>query len=196
MLDFISSLFKQRPSTKGSTPVPTAEKTENKQKWNPKLGVYDTPLSGCEQVVFHGAGMEHHMDELMELAEENLDFTCTKKELRDYLIINQRVFQYKFNPTGIDLVPDPQNPYDSNAVKILLNNRHIGYIRSSQAQRSADLFNSDRVKRVQVSIQGGKYKILLGDGSYFDGSEPLSEFKLTQDEAPYSVRIYLDVESI
>lgn len=200
MLDFFNKLFKSQNAAEpvqGTQPQPKqvqAVHPETKQKFNVKLGVYDTPLFGCNQTVLHGAGMEHYMDVLMELATENLDYTCTKSEMKKYLLINQRIYQYIFNPTSIDLIPEPTNQYDTNAVKIVLNDRHVGYIRSSEAAGSADLFNSDRVKRVQVSIQGGKYKLLLGNGSYFDGSEPLSEFKLVKDEVPFSIKIYLDVE--
>ena len=206
MLDFLSKLFKARdtavspraepkihPDQNSDASAQAVQEPEVVQKWNIKLGVYDTPLAGCEQVVFHGAGMEHHMDALLELAIEDLDYTCTKSEMKKFLLINRRVYQYKFNPTSIDLIPEPENQYDKNAVKIILNDRHVGYIRASEAVGSVDLFNSDRVKRVQVAIQGGKYKILLGDGSYFDGSEPLSEFTLKKDEAPFSIRIHIDV---
>lgn len=166
---------------------------EVEQKWNPKIGVYDTPLAGCEQLVLHGAGMEHYMSALMEIAIEDLDYTCTKSEMKRFLIINRRVYQYKFNPTSINLVAEPENAYDPNAVKIVLNDRHVGYVRASETNGAVDLFNSERVKRVQVSIRGGKYKILLGDGTYFDGSEPLSEFKLEKGEAPFSILIFIDV---
>lgn len=194
----LESLLKFLKSRKDA-PVPElaneSKPPEVEQRWNQKLGVYDTPLYGCEQKLYHGAGMDHYMDSLMELAADDLNYTCTKKEMRDFLIINRRVYQYKFNPTEIDLVPEPDNPYDQNAVKIMLNNRHVGYIRASEADGIVDLFNSEKVKRVQVSIQGGKYKILLGDGSYFDGSEPLSEFKLEKGEAPFSIILYFDVET-
>lgn len=190
MLGFLNKLFKINETAAKETRTP---KPETEQKWNIKLGVYDTPLAGCEQLVLHGAGMEHYMDALMNLAAEDLNYTCTKKEMRDFLLVNRRIYQYKFNVTSIDLVPEPENPHDRNAVKIVLDGHHVGYIRSSEASGSADLFNSERVKRVQVSIQGGKYKVLLGDGTFFDGSEPLSEFRMEKDEAPFSIKIYLDI---
>ena len=164
------------------------------QRFNLKLGVFDTPYRGCDQIVLHGAGMEHFMDALMTLAEEDLNYTCTKKEMRDFLIVNRRVYQYKFSPNKIDLVSEPDNAHDPNAVKLLLNDMHVGYIRASEAQGSVDLFNSDKVKRVQVSIQGGKYKILLGESEYGADEEPLSNFDLEKGTAPYSIKIYLDVE--
>lgn len=193
MLGFLNKLFKTKEAAVEKVQKP---EPETEQKWNIKLGVYDTPLAGCQQLVLHGTGMEHYMDKLMALAVEDLNYTCTKKEMRDFLIINRRVYQYKFNPTSIDLVPEPENLYDRNAVKIVLNDLHVGYIRSSEAEGAADLFNSERVRRVQVSVQGGKYKILLGDGAYFDGSEPLSEFTMEKDEVPFSIKIYLDVARI
>lgn len=200
-MGFFDKLFKRKDpvvepvqADKLQSNLTQVSQPETVQKFNIKLGVYDTPLYGCTQIVLHGAGMEHYMDALLEIATENMDYTCTKSELKKFLLINQRIYQYKFNPTSIDLVPDPSNQYDLNAVKIILNNHHVGYIRASEAVGSADLFNSERVKRVQVAIQGGKYKLLLGNGSYFDGSEPLSEFKLVKDESPFSIKIYLDVE--
>ena len=88
MLDFFNKLFKSKDTSEpaiDAQPQPKqvqAVHPENKQKFNVKLGVYDTPLFGCNQTVLHGAGMEYYMDALMELATENLDYTCTKSEMK------------------------------------------------------------------------------------------------------------------
>lgn len=189
MFDFIKAFSKFRKTSHSNQ---VSEETVE-QKWNPKLHIYDTPLAGCEQRLYHGAGMSHYMDALMELATEEGDYTCTKKEMRDFLIINRRVYQYHFRAEKIDLVPEPQNIHDLNAVKLILDGHHVGYIRAEETPGLVELFDSDQVKRVQVVIEGGKYKILLGEGSFFDGSEPLSDFKFVKDEAPISIKIYLDV---
>lgn len=191
MFDFLSKLFKGKTESTEQKAAPEQPVVE--QKWNHKLQIYDTPLYGCEQRLYHGAGMTHYMDALMELAVENGDYTCTKREFLKYLIINRRVYQYNFKASELDLVADPGNAYDKDAVKIILNGRHVGYIRSGETEGLVDLYNSDQVKRVQVVIEGGKYKILLGEGSFFDGSEPITEFDLKKDEAPMSIKIYLDV---
>lgn len=197
MLDFLSKLFKARETSPEPEKVQEVKEAPEtpvvEQKWNYKLQIYDTPLYGCEQKLYHGAGMTHYMDALMELAVENGDYTCTKREFKKFLIINRRVYQHKFNPTKLDLVAEPENIHDKNAVKIILDDRHVGYIRSDETEGLVDLYNSDLVKRVQVVVEGGKYKILLGDGSYFDGSEPITDFDLKKDEAPISIKIYLDV---
>lgn len=170
------------------------EAKTTKQKWNNKLHIYDTPLDGCVQKMYHGAGMTHYMDALMEIAEENSNYTCTKRELKQFLLVNQRVYQYNFHVNTIDLVPEPENKYDKNAVKIILNGHHVGYIRSDETEGIVDLFNSDRVKRLQVVVEGGKYKILLGPEAYYHDGEPLTSYNLVKDEAPLSIKIYFDIE--
>lgn len=189
---FIPSLPKQSHHT--TAPALQSEHQKPERKWDKKLGVWVSPLEGCTQTVLHGAGMEHHLDDLMALATENADYTCTKWELKKFLLINERVFQFKFTPKEIDLVPDPENKYDANAVKIFLDGHMVAYVRKEEAPGAADLFNSEKVKRVQVSITGGPYKILLGRGAYFDGSEPITDFELEKDTAPYSIKIFLDIE--
>lgn len=86
-------------------PAEESKADEVEQKWNPRLRIYDTPLAGCEQRLYHGAGMTHYMDALMALATEEGDYTCTKKEMRDYLLINRRIYQYSFHAKELDLVP-------------------------------------------------------------------------------------------
>ena len=190
MFDVFKKLFKKE-SADNATPESRPE--EVKQKWNYKLQIYDTPLAGCEQRLYHGAGMAHYVDALMNLAVENGDYTCTKREMKEYLIINRRVYQYRFEPKDIDLVPEPDNPHDSKAVKIIINGYHVGYIRAEETEGIVDLFNSDKVKRVQTVIEGGKYKILLGESEFGAEDEPLSAFDLVKDEAPFSISIYFDV---
>lgn len=194
MLESLRKFFKSRKDAPLSEPATEAKPPEVEQKWNPKLRIYDTPLYGCEQRLYHGAGMSHYMNSLMELAVENGDYACTKRELKKFYLINKRVYQYHFRATDIDLVPEPDNIHDENAVKIILDNRHVGYIRSSETDGLVDLYNSDRVKRVQVVIEGGHYKILLGPDNFAADGEPITSYDLKKDEAPFSIKIYLDVE--
>lgn len=194
MFNAFRKLFKTKEQP-ASDSVPALEEKEKEveQKWNYKLQIYDTPFAGCEQRLYHGAGMSHYADALMEIAIENGNYACTKRELKEFLIINRRVYQYRFEPKTIDLVPEPDNTYDPNAVKIIINNRHVGYIRAEETDGIVELFNSEKVKRVQAVIEGGKYKILLGPADFAAEGVPITSYDLKKDEAPFSIRIYFDV---
>lgn len=43
----------------------------------------------------------------------------------------------------VQLVPEPENPYDENAIKVLAEGEHIGYVRAATAKLMIDYFENE-----------------------------------------------------
>lgn len=73
---------------------------------------------------------------------------------------DEKIFQYDFLVSKVELIPEPENEYDSNAVKVVVDDVHIGYIKKGSCSRVKNLLSSGRVTDIDCSIFGGKYKVV------------------------------------
>ena len=70
-------------------------------------------------------GVEYYEENLLNLACENNDYNMSKRELIDCFMTEERIWKYNFYPTKVDLVPEPENPYDPNAIKVIVDGEHV-----------------------------------------------------------------------
>ena len=131
------------------------------------------------------AGTSYHMDAIMALAQENPDYDLTKREIIDDGLTDERIYQYTFTDGPVELVDDPDNEYDPNAIKVLVAGQHIGYIKRGSTGRVHNLQRAGRVLGVTAEIYGGKYKVVTCDEDY-DGTE---HYDLIRDESLYGAAI-------
>lgn len=106
----------------------------------------------------HITGISHYKDNIMSLAFENDDYDKTKKQLADDYLYDEYVYQYIWDISKIDLLDDPDNPYDSNAVKVMLDDTLVGYIKKGSCTHIKNLLTSDRIIEIDAIVGGGKYK--------------------------------------
>lgn len=130
------------------------------------------------------AGTSYHLDAIMELAQENPDYDLTKREIIDDGLTDERIYQYTFADGPVELVDDPGNEYDPNAIKVLVAGQHIGYIKRGSTGRVHNLQRAGRVLGVTAEIYGGKYKVVICDDD--DGAE---RYDLIKDETGYGAAI-------
>ena len=131
------------------------------------------------------AGTSYHLDAIMALAQENPDYDLTKREIIDDGLTDERIYQYTFADGPVELVDDPDNEYDPNAIKVLVAGQHIGYIKRGSTGRVHNLQRAGRVLGVTAEIYGGKYKVVTCDEDY-DGTE---HYDLIKDETGYGAAI-------
>ena len=131
------------------------------------------------------AGTSYHMDAIMALAQENPDYDLTKREIIDDDLTDERIYQYTFTDGPVELVDDPDNEHDPNAIKVLIAGQHIGYIKRGSTGRVHNLQRAGRVLGVTAEIYGGKYKVVTCDEDY-DGTE---HYDLIKDETEYGAAI-------
>ena len=132
---------------------------------------------------YRATGMSYRMEALLSLGSENEDYSKTKKELVEEGLTDQRIYQYDFYPRKIELVPEPDNPNDPNAIKVMVNDVHIAYIKAGSCAHLQKAINGGQIKKIDCEITGGKYKYISCDCDE-DGRETYS---LEKDESPYSV---------
>lgn len=105
----------------------------------------------------------------------------SNKEIEEY---GWDVYQYElFEEDTVDLIPEPDNPYDKNAIKVVHKYMgHVGYIpRKDNVELLNFLEKHDNKVEISIKLEGGPYKYLDID-------------RVAKDSKPYYLRIY--VESI
>lgn len=125
-------------------------------------------------------GVSHYIDNIKKLQVENVDYDYSKKELIENGYENERIYQYEFYPVKIELVPEPDNPYDPNAVKVVIDNELVGYIKSGSCKHILKVIAEDRIEKIDCKIGGGKYKFIGYD-------EDEEKYFYEKDELPYFV---------
>lgn len=135
------------------------------------------------------AGTSYHMDAIMALAQENPDYDLTKREIIDAGMEEERIYKYTFPDSPVELVDDPDNEQDPNAIKVLVAGQHIGYIKRGSTGRIHKLQRSDRVLGVTAEIYGGRYKIVRCVEEY-----QMQRYEMDRDESLYGAAIELRIQ--
>lgn len=134
--------------------------------------------------------VEHHritgtsflLDVIKELLDENPDYSLTKRELIEQGFTDERIYRREVYKHSAVLEPEPENPVDPKAIKVLTEGVHIGYIKAGSCAHIHKALREGRIERAEVEIKGGEYKILLED---FD-EEGESVYSLERATVPFS----------
>lgn len=129
----------------------------------------------------HVTGIQNYLDNLMKFSEENYAYSLSKKEMIDENFIDEREYQYCFYPKEIKLEPEPDNPYDSKAIKVLFDNVLVGYVKKGSCPHILKLLNSNKIVKVEADVYGGKYKKIY--------EEDYDHYALEKDEIDYGITL-------
>lgn len=135
----------------------------------------------------HVRGLDHYTDNILAVARENPDYDLTKRELIEECP-DEKVWQYYFIVKG-DLVPEPDNPYDPNAIMVQADGLCIGHVPKGSTSHIRKLMESGRIQSMHLDIGGGKYKEVYEDED--------DKYEMDRDERPFSavLELYLTEET-
>ena len=135
------------------------------------------------------AGVSFRQDSIKALAVENPDYCKTKRELIDDYLTDEWIYEYDFYPGNVELVPEPDNPTDPKAIKVVAKGQHIGYIKSGSCAHIHKLLNSGTILDISCEISGGRRKILHED----ENEDGKAVYNLDKDEIPFYASISIIV---
>lgn len=97
------------------------------------------------------------------LLTESSDYEATKKELVEIGMTDERIYKYIPDVLDAELVPEPENPHDPNAVKVIVDDIHVGYVPAEKAEKVKKLLETKQIRDVSCEFYGGPYKIITED---------------------------------
>lgn len=141
----VSRKRKQNPSAAGSAPVMPAAKP---------------PAQGCKVNKYKVAGVTHYVDNILALAVKDPDYDLSKQELIAEGKVQGRVWKYFFAPQKVRLLPEDNNPHDPKAIKVVVDNQHVGYIKSGSCTHLRNVMERGGIVDIACMIGGGPYKYI------------------------------------
>lgn len=135
----------------------------------------------------HVTGVSHYLGAILDMAIEDDEYTETKREIceshagEDYI----RIYQYFFDPVKVSIEPDPDNPEDENSLKVIVDGKHVGYIKKGSIPHVRKLLSGDKIVSMKAIIGGGKYREFRLD-------DETDRYEAERGEIPYSVKIEIE----
>lgn len=131
---------------------------------------------------FRITGIQYYQDDFVEeLGEYNYDYDETASVLKETYYDGDKIYQYDFLNLKAELVPEPDNEYDSNAVAVLANGIKVGHVKKGSCTRVKNLLKSPNFIGIEIKITGGKYKALYEDEN--------GKLRIEREQCPYFVDI-------
>ena len=164
---------------------------KNKQAAN-KTTTSDHPLNSAQSTPqkterHKVAGTSFHVTEIQSLGVENQDFNLSKSAMIDEGLIGERVYKKEFYVSKVELIPEPENPHDSQAIRVVTDGVHIGYIKKGSCAHIHNLLNSGKIKSVACEIKGGSYKLILED------TDEAGPYEFIKDETPLHAELIIEI---
>ena len=113
-------------------------------------------------------GLDHRKANVMKLAKENPTYKLDKAAILKKGLADTYIHKYIFADGSAELVQEPDNPHDPNAIKVVVAGHHIGYIKAGSCAHLNKVINEGRVEKILCRIYGGPYK-----GAFQDYDETL-----------------------
>ena len=122
-----------------------------------KYDIFDFPV----------AGFDYNQEVISELLDcENEDFKLSRSKFVEEVF--DRCYEYDVEFYPAQLVPEPENEYDPNAIAVYVEGSKVGYI----ARKDQAKVNSIQVDKYEAEVYGGRYKEVNEDNEIVAGSTP------------------------
>lgn len=132
------------------------QKNKNKVMFQPLNGAFNSEIRK-----FTVVGEYYYKDNISTLGTYDEEFGFTKPKLIKLGLYGWEIFEYDFSKDyQVTLEFEPKNPHDPNAIKVLLDDVHVGYIASGEAAEIRQLIKHGIVG-IDAVIKGSARKVLL-----------------------------------
>lgn len=136
---------------------------------------------------YKATGMAYRLDNLLRLGVKNEEYSKSKKELIEDGQIGESVWEFNFCPSNVELIPEPDNPHDPNAIKVVVDGAHVAYIKKGSCAHLLKVIKENRIEKIECEIAGGQYKYVVEE--YNDDGK--KTYLLEKDNAPHFVHLHI-----
>lgn len=139
-------------------------------------------------------GVGHYADNIKSLMFENDEYSWSNKDLLDVYIEGDDIPEYTSTATHVELIPEPDNQYDPNAIRVEIEGVKVGYVKRGSCSHVKNLLNSPNFKYVMIDkfIYGNVKHVYSdeNDNDYIDVREydsPVVHLLIVSEAPPESV---------
>lgn len=102
------------------------------------------------------SGAYYRKSDIASIMLKNPLYSLSDVAFIDKIPCNKNIYKFKIKRANACLVQEPTNPNDSNAIKVLVDNIHVGYIPSERCSEIKSILNN--IKSISSEIYRGDYK--------------------------------------
>jgi hypothetical protein len=113
-----------------------------------------------EIAYFDIAGLYYHRRQIKELCRDNPDYSRSQAELIEDEMVDCDIPRYLFDQQDAELVPEPENPADPDAIRIDVSGKTVGYIKRRETDEIRTLLMHQQIGNISCEITGGPSRIL------------------------------------
>lgn len=172
----MAAVAKEAPCEEKTEPAPIPKPADKKQ----------TVRTNTECKTYKLAGVTHYAENIRSLGIENEDYFKSKRELIAEDMIDERIWKYEFYPGRVLLLPEADNPVDPNAIKVIVDGEHVGYIKSGSTSHVHKLIANHAIEHIGCTIGGGPYKCVSEE---YDDEKDEDVYVLESDEVNFFVHL-------
>ena len=136
-------------------------------------------LQRAEEASFKVNGLFYHMENVEAIGQPNPDYKKTKSALIKEGKTEDKIYKTIYGIPMCELVREPDNEHDKNAIRVEVDHRLIGYISKRQNKALLKIMDEKKILTSDVMIVGGPYKMIGADGSsYSDKTDHWARVKI------------------
>lgn len=132
----------------------------------------------------HVAGTSYRQKDIKSLGIENCDYSLTKKEIEEIYFEDDQIYELDFIVDKVELIEEPTNEHDPNAIKVVIDGVHVGYIKKGSCAHVKKLMRENKIEKLEADIHGGKYKQLEYD-------DETDKYSISRDAKDFFVDLYI-----
>lgn len=160
----ISSYSKKSKKSKAITIISDAIDVYQKEQEELQRKIAAERANIIFKDTFKVAGVAYRKDKLNSLVKSLVDDFGTdyygglsNKEIEEYGY--DKVWKYEgYFTLDVNLATEPDNEHDHNAVKVIANGYHVGYVPATQARKIKVFLDSNTPYQGTISVTGGPFK--------------------------------------
>lgn len=153
-----------------------------------ELQTEEPPQPESEVLRYYVAGVEYYLDALKGMMVPNTLYAYKKQDLIDIYKTDEAVYKTTIENISVELVPEPDNPHDPKAIKVLLNGVHVGYIPAKRCAHLLRKIGNHEIENIAAIVGGGKYKKVNED---YDFMKDKSKYTMETGEDNYYIELYI-----
>ena len=139
-------------------------------------------------------GVFAHEDDIFHnLMEYNSEYDYTKSDLIDYCVPGFPVYKWIPKNLPAQLIPEPDNKYDPNAIRVDVGDITIGYMPKESCAEVLGYLNAGRIENLAYEIAGGAFKLLEED---YDPIKDKSKYAVSTGKAELYAKVYIRVSAV
>lgn len=111
---------------------------------------------GDGEIKLKVVGTSYRKNDISSVMSGNRLYNLPDDAFMKKIAQGENIYRFKYRKADAVLVPEPTNPHDANAIKVMVDDIQVGYI---PAEHCAELKKKlGKVKSSRVEIYGGDYR--------------------------------------